>query len=360
MGPRKAVTHCRRHTPGATLPAACAPRAPYRSLLAEIGRLLEEGRTQAYRALHAALVQTYWAIGKQIVEFEQEGRRRALYGGALLERLSADLRTRYGAGFSKSNVYLMRQFYLAYPKFQPAAGKLGWSHYAELLSIGDGMARRFYERQCLHERWSRRELRRQIGSALFERLALSKDKRGVLRLARTGQLVETAADLGKDPCVLEFLDLPERGRYTERQFEQNLNDKLPIFLLELGKGFTFVKRQYRVTLDNKDYYVDLVFYHRILRCFVLIDLKLGKVDQRDIGQMNMYLNYFNAEERARGEREPIGLVLAADKNSLLVEYALGGISNKLFVSTYKLYLPDRKKLERRLQQLLAPPPSCIG
>ncbi|MBU4501697.1 MAG: DUF1016 family protein [Nanoarchaeota archaeon] len=324
----------------------------YSILIDSIGVLLEQGRKQAYQAVNQILVKTYWDIGKRIVEYEQEGREKADYGSALLKNLSKDLKLRYGKGFSKSNIYLMRQFYLKYPKFQTLSGKLRWSHYAELLSIEDDLERPFYEKQSLNESWSVRELKRQINSALFHRIALSKDRRGVLELSKKGNIIKREQDIIKDPYVLEFLKIPEDYKYSEKELEQKIIDNLQMFLLELGKGFAFVKRQYRVTLDNTNYYVDLVFYHRILKCFVLIDLKIGKVNHADIGQMNMYLNYFKEEENAEEDNEPIGIVLSAEKDHFLVEYALGGISNKLFVSKYKLYLPDKRELENKLNEVL--------
>lgn len=324
----------------------------YSSLISSIGSLLDEGRRQAYQAVNTFLVKTYWEIGKRIVEYEQEGKERAEYGSSLLDTLSKDLKVKYGKGFSKSNVYLMRQFYLKYQKFQTVSGKLSWSHYSELLSIDEDMQRHFYESQCLREHWSVRELNRQINSALFHRIALSKDKKGVIELSKKGLLIEDAKDVIKDPYVLEFLNIPESHKYSEKELEQKIINNLQMFLLELGKGFTFIKRQFRITLDNTNYYVDLVFYHRILKCFVLIDLKIGKVRHNDIGQMNMYLNYFKEEENSTEDNEPIGIILSAEKNNFLVKYALGGITNKLFVSKYKLYLPDKRELENQLREFL--------
>ncbi|MBU0535494.1 MAG: DUF1016 family protein [Nanoarchaeota archaeon] len=324
----------------------------YHSLINGIGRLLENGRRQAYVAVNSILVKTYWEIGKSIIEYEQKGEEKAEYGSKLLARLSKDLKSRYGKGFGKSNIYLMRQFFLKYRKFQTLSGKLSWSHYSELLSIEDNTARRFYESQCLKDNWSVRELQRQINSALFHRIALSKDKKGVMELSKKGLVIEHANDIIKDPYILEFLDIPEDHKYSEKELEQKIIGNLQMFLLELGKGFSFVKRQFRITLDNTHYYVDLVFYHKILKCFVLIDLKIGKVSHNDIGQMNMYLNYFKEEENSAEDNEPIGIILSAEKNSFLVKYALGGISNKLFVSKYRLYLPDKNELERRLKILL--------
>ena len=324
----------------------------YSSLINSIGALLEQGRKQAYQSVNSILVKTYWEIGKQIVEYEQHGEEKAEYGSALLDNLSKDLKIMHGRGFSKSNVYLMRQFYLKYQKFQTVSGKLSWSHYAELLSIEEDLSRQFYENQSLKENWSVRELNRQINSALFHRIALSKDKNEIINISKKGITVNTAKDIVRDPYILEFLDMPEKYKYSEKELEHKLIDNLQMFLLELGKGFTFVKRQLRITLDNTNYYVDLVFYHRLLKCFVLIDLKIGKISHADIGQMNMYLNYFKEEENSSEDNEPIGIVLSAEKDSFLVKYALGGISNNLFVSKYLLYLPDKKELENKLKKLM--------
>src|SRR3989338_7833948 len=255
----------------------------YKTLITNIGEILEKGRKDAIKIFNNILVKTYWEIGKQIIEYEQKGEVKAEYGSELLNNLSKDLSLKYGKGFKKSNVYMMRLFYLKYPKFQTLSGKLSWSHYIELLGVSEDLARRFYEKECLNEKWSIRELRRQIDSLLFERLSLSKDKKEVLALSKHGQIITDEKALIKEPYVLEFLNIPETGSYSERELEQKIIDNLQMFLLELGKGFNFVSRQYRITLDNKHYYIDLVFYHRILKCFVLIDLKIGKVVHEDIG-----------------------------------------------------------------------------
>jgi len=324
----------------------------YQLLIDDIGKILEKGRRQAFVVVNQILVKTYWEIGRLIVEYEQAGKQKAEYGSKLFEKIAADLKKRYGKGFSRSNIIYMRLFYKKYPKSQTMSDQLSWSHYVELLSVSDNLGRSFYEKQCLREKWSVRELSRQINSILFERIALSKDKKGVLELAKRGQIIKQEEDIIKEPYILEFLGISENYRYSEKELEQKIIDHLQMFLLELGKGFTFVKRQFRITLNNTHFYVDLVFYHRILKCFVLIDLKIGHVNHLDIGQMNMYLNYFQAEENAKDDNQPIGLILAADKNEVMVRYALGGISNKLFVSKYKLYLPDKKELAERVKKLL--------
>ncbi len=324
----------------------------YKGLIKEIGKILEEGRSKAFRAVNEILVKTYWEIGRRIVVFEQQGKERAKYGSDLLEKLSKDLKFRYGKSFSKSNLYLMRGLYLRYSIFQTLSGKLSWSHYVELLTIEEDLERSFYEKQSLNENWSVRELKRQIDSALFYRLALSKNKKEVLKLSKKGQLIEKPDDLIKDPYVFEFLNIQENYHYSEKELEQKLIDNLQRFLLELGKGFTFVSRQFRISFNNKHFYIDLVFYHRILKCFVLIDLKIDDVEPADIGQMNMYLNYFKAEEKSNEDNDPIGIILSARKDKIKIDYALGGISNKLFISKYKFYLPNKKELEQKLKSLL--------
>ena len=324
----------------------------YHNLIKNIGDILDRGRHKAYVAVNNILVVTYWHIGKEMVDFEQRGSERAVYGSDLLSRISRDLSERYGKGFSRSNVYIMRQFYLKYPKIQTVSGRLSWSHFVELLGVSDDLARGFYEKQCLRENWSTRELSRQINTMLFERLALSRDKKAVMVLSKSGHVIEKDADIVKEPYVLEFLKIPQSHAYSEKELEQRIIDNLQMFLLELGKGFAFVGRQYRISFRNKHYYVDLVFYHRILKCFVLVDLKIGNVDHLDVGQMNIYLNYFKKEEMAMDDNGPIGIILAADKDEVLVEYALGGISNKLFVSKYQLYLPDKKQLQAQLRKLI--------
>jgi predicted nuclease of restriction endonuclease-like (RecB) superfamily len=324
----------------------------FQKLVDSIGITIESARQRAIQAVNNELLKANWEIGKYIVEYEQHGNEKAEYGSSLLTNLSKDLKSRFGKGFSKSNIYLMRQFYLKYQIFQSVTGKLTWTHYAELLGVSDDFARGFYEKQAVNDNWSVRELKRQISSSLFERLALSQDKSGVLKLSEKGLIISEPKDIVKDPYVLEFLQIPEEYRMTESKLEQKIIDNLQTFLLELGKGFSFVGRQYRITLDNDHYYVDLVFYHRILKCFVLIDLKTKHIKHKDIGQMNMYLNYFKSEENTEGDNPPIGIVLGADKNDILVEYAIGGISNNIFVSKYQIYLPDRKILEQKVKEIM--------
>jgi Uncharacterized conserved protein len=324
----------------------------YNLLLNNIGITLQKARENALKAVNHELVKANWEIGKYIVEYEQQGNEKADYGSSLLTSIAKDLKTAYGKGFGKSTIYLCRQFYIKYPNFQTLSGKLSWSHYAELLTVSDDFARTFYEKQSSIENWSFRELKRQINTALFQRLALSKDKDGVLALVEKGQKITFPEDTVKDPYVFEFLGIPKEKIIRERVLEKKLIDNLQKFLLELGNGFSFVARQFKITIDNEHYFIDLVFYHRILRCFVLIDLKTRKVKHQDIGQMNLYLNYFKEEENIEGDSEPIGIIIAGDKHEFLVKYATGGLSNKIFVSKYQLYLPEQKVLEEKVKQII--------
>lgn len=328
------------------------PNNDYQQLVGSIGNLLTEARSQVARAANTILVQTYWRIGQYIVEFEQQGQTKATYGEELINRLASDLRLRYGKGFSRSNLFTIRQFYIQYPKIQTLSGLLSWSHYIELLKIEDQLERDFYTKQCEKERWSVRELKRQRNSLLFHRLALSKDKEGALKLAQQGQEVVVASDILHDPYVLEFTGLSDTVVPHEKNLEDALISNLQTFLLELGRGFAFIGRQYRISIAGRHLYVDLVFYHRILKCFVLIDLKSGEIQHEDIGQMNLYLNYFRKEENTEGDNEPIGIVLGSSKNKVMMEYAMQGITNQLFTARYQLYLPKREELEHEIQRIL--------
>ncbi len=328
-------------------------KSKYTELINEIGILLRKGRGQVAKSVNTILVQTYWLIGRYIVEFEQGGEEKAEYGSFLFEQLSKDLTQRYGKGFSRSNLLYMRKLYLTFSKSETLSNVLSWSHYFEILRLDNQLEIKFYLKQCEKENWSVRELKRQMKSMLFHRLALSKDKKGVLELSEQGQEIQQAEDILKDPYVLEFLDIPQTYQYMEGELEEKLISNLQNFLLELGKGFTFEKRQYRISISGKHFYVDLVFYHRILKCFVLIDLKRGEVTHQDVGQMNLYLNYFKKEVNTEGDNLPIGIVLGANKDHVLVEYATESISNQLFISRYQLYLPDKKQLEQQLNKLLA-------
>ncbi|MBX9806637.1 MAG: PDDEXK nuclease domain-containing protein [Flavobacteriaceae bacterium] len=327
-------------------------KQPYSELIDTIGSLLQQGRQQAAQSVNAILVQTYWYIGQHIVEFEQKGNEKAEYGSQLFERLSKDLTLAYGKGFGRSNLLYMRKLYLSFPISGTLSHLLTWSHYYEILKADSELEISFYSKQCQHERWSVRELKRQMRSSLFERLALSKDKEGVLKLAKEGHLIENPEDLIKDPFVLDFLNIPEQYRYLENELEEKIISNLQQFIMEMGKGFAFIGRQYRMSIGGKHFYLDLLFYHRILKCFVLVDLKRGEIDHQDIGQMNLYLNYFKKEEATEGDNEPIGIILGAHKNHILVEYAADSITNKVLLSKYQLYLPDKKTLQNQLDKLL--------
>lgn len=326
------------------------PDEAYNHLLQDIGTALNNGRRKAAAQINQTLVETNWNIGRYIVEYEQAGHEQAEYGSESLKRLARDLTDRYGKGFSWSNVYRMRQMYLAFPIFATVSQKLSWSHYVELLKIDDLQERSFYLRECEQENWGVRELKRQMKSMLFQRLALSKNKAEVMALAENGQIIEKPEDIIKDPYVFEFVGLPELPVYKEGDLENALIDNLSQFLLELGKGFTYVGRQQRVNIGGRIFKIDLVFYHRILKCFVLIDLKRGEVQHEDIGQMNLYLNYYREEMNTEGDTEPIGIVMGAYEDKLMVKYATQNISNQLFVSRYQLYLPEREQLENEIRR----------
>jgi predicted nuclease of restriction endonuclease-like (RecB) superfamily len=327
-------------------------KQPYSELINKIGSLLQQGRQQAAQSVNTILVQTYWYIGQHIVEFEQKGNERAEYGSQLFDRLSKDLTIAYGKGFGRSNLLYMRKLYLSFPISGTLSHLLTWSHYYEILKADSELEISFYSKQCQHERWSVRELKRQMRSSLFERLALSKDKEGVLKLAKEGHIIENPEDLIKDPFVLDFLNITEQYQYLENELEEKIISNLQQFIMEMGKGFAFIGRQYRMSIGGKHFYLDLLFYHRILKCFVLVDLKRGEIDHQDIGQMNLYLNYFKKEEASEGDNEPIGIILGAHKNHILVEYATDSITNKVLLSKYQLYLPDKKTLQNQLDKLL--------
>ena len=326
----------------------------YNDLISRIGDLLQAGRQKAAQSVNTNLVQTYWEVGRHIVEFEQKGKVRAEYGSQLLDKLSKDLTISYGKGFSRSNLFQVRQFYVRFPKVQTVSGFLTWSHYTEILKADTDLEISFYSKQCEKERWSVRELKRQMKSLLFHRLALSKDKEAVLKLANEGHQIENPEDLIKDPFVLEFLNIPQQYQYLENELEDKIIDNLQQFIMELGKGFAFIGRQYRMSIGGKHFYLDLLFYHRILKCFVLIDLKRGDIDHQDVGQMNLYLNYFRKEEATEGDNEPVGIILGAYKNQILVEYATDSITNKVLLSKYQLYLPEKELLQQQLSKLIDP------
>jgi predicted nuclease of restriction endonuclease-like (RecB) superfamily len=323
----------------------------YSQLISQISDTFVSGQQKAVLAVNAHLVETYWKIGEYIVEYEQGGNEKAAYGKRLLERLSKDLSLLHGKGFSLSNIKRMRQFYQTFPIGAELPHQLSWTHCVELLKIDDPLERSFYLNQTINENWSTTQLIRQKKASLYLRLAASKDKEGILKLAQKGQIIEHPADIIREPYILDFLQIPEAHTLSETEIEERLVSQLQNFLLEMGKGFAFVGRQYRIILGNRAHRIDLVFYHYILKCFVLIDLKRETAGYEDIGQMNMYLGYFEKEENNEGDNPPIGIVLAREKDEYVIEYAMHNISSRLFVSKYQLYLPTKEDLIRALERI---------
>ena len=324
-------------------------------MIEQIKTLLESARQKVAAEVNSTLIATYWQIGKIIVEDEQKHESRAEYGKQTLKTLSKVLSEEYGKGFSRSNLQNMRQFYLAYPKCQSLTGKLSWTHYCELLLISDEQKRSFYEKECLNARWSVRELKRQIDSSLFERLLLSSgdaNKEKVLSLAMNGNEIAKPEDIIRDPYVFEFLGLPEDKPFFESDLEAALVAQIEKFLLELGRGFMFVGTQQRVTFNNHHYYVDMVFYNKILKSYVLIELKNTKLMPEAVGQLNMYLNYYANEINDEGDNPPIGIILCTDKGNFDVQYALGGLSNNIFASKYVLYMPNKEQLIAEVERVI--------
>ena len=368
------------------------------SLYTRVRQILESARVGVARSVNTTQVVANWLIGREIVEEEQRGAKRAGYGKALLADISKKLRADFGSGYSVDNLEWFRAFYLGYPRLlafeksdaprristplqisdavrrksfsvRPTSTtdtsswspgllhpNLSWTHYRTLLRAEQPAARAFYEIESIQQCWSARELERQIASLLFERLAKSRDKAGVLRLATKGHEIATPADIFKDPVVIEFLGLPDSHRLAESDVEQALLDQLQTFLLELGKGFAFVARQQRLTLDGDHFYIDLVFYHVVLKCYVLLDLKVGKLSHADLGQLQLYVNYYDREKRTAGDQPTLGLILCTDKNDAVVKYTLGAEQGKkIFASRYKLHVPTEAALQaevrRELKQL---------
>lgn len=324
-------------------------------MLTEIRDIVNSARQNVAAQVNNELIVAYWNIGRVIVEHEQDSNERAEYGKESMRQLSRTLTKEFGKGFSLSNIYNMRQFYLDYPKFQSLTGKLTWTHYCELLSVSDRDKRSFYEKECVRSGWSVRELKRQISTSLFERILLSEgksNKEKVVELAERGQEIAGPEDIVKDPYVFEFLGLPDKKPILESDLEKALVKQIEDFLLELGRGFMFVGTQQRVTLNNTHYYVDMVFYNKELHAYVLIELKTAKLMPEAVGQINMYLNYYAAEVNEEGDNPPIGIILCTDKNNVTAEYALGGLSNNIFASTYTYVIPDKERLIEQVEAVL--------
>jgi len=334
----------------------------------KIVELLKQARNSVVRTINKTMVYTYYEIGRIIVEEEQKGKTRAEYGKQILKGLSKKLTSEFGKGFSVDNLENMRKFYLTYSISETSSRKsdseksetvsrildksdfrLSWSHYLFLSKIDNPEERKFYEIEAINNNWSVRELQRQFNSALFERLVLSRDKKEIKKLSQKGQVVEKPKDTVKDPYILEFLGLPEEKKYSETELEQKIIDKLEHFLLELGKGFTFVGRQVRFTFKEKHFRVDLVFYNRILQCFVLIDLKIGEISHQDLGQMQMYVNYYDRMVKLPNENQTIGIVLCRTKDDALVEMTLPENNEQIFASKYLTVLPSKEELKKLIE-----------
>lgn len=325
------------------------------SLVLEISKILETARKNIATQINAELLVSYWNIGRIIVEHEQNSKTRATYGAQTLKELSKALTMAFGKGFSRSNLQNMRNFYLTYANMPDASGIFTWSHYCELLSISDDNKRSFYERETLNSKWSVRELKRQISTSLYERLLLSDgnvNKETVLSMALHGIKISNPADIIKDPYVFEFLGIPENKPMMESDLEKALVQQIEKFLLELGRGFMFVGTQQRVTLNNIHRYVDMVFYNKILRAYVLIELKTVKLLPEAVGQLNAYLNYYSAEVNDENDNPPIGIILCTDKESIEAEYALGGLSNNIFASRYVYYIPNKEELIAQVEAVI--------
>lgn len=328
-------------------------------LYINIAALLQQAKQTVVRAVNQTMVCTYYEIGRMIVEDEQQGQHRAEYGKQVLKELSQRLATDFGKGFSERNLEQMRKFYLVYSISQKTSAELqspqfqlSWSHYLKLMRMQNVQERQFYEIESFKNGWSLKELQRQFDSALYQRLALSRDKAEVKRLSQQGQVLEKPIDAIKDPTILEFLGLPEQSCYSESKLEQVLFDKLEHFLLELGQGFTFVGRQVRFSFDEKHFRVDLVFYNRLLRCLVLIDLKIGELTHQDLGQMQMYVNYYDRFVKLPEENKTVGIVLCQDKSETLVEITLPENNDQIFASRYQTVLPDKQVFINLLNQSL--------
>jgi predicted nuclease of restriction endonuclease-like (RecB) superfamily len=346
--------------------------------------IIESARAGAARSVDTAQVVSNWLIGREIVEEEQGGEKRAAYGRRMLEKLAVKLLAEYGEGYSVSNLRYCRQFSVDYPGLlgatpihQPLVGELGdlaeaapipqppvaeswrpgilsrslcWRHYLALIRVDTRAKRDFYEIEAVKNNWSGRELERQINSLLYERLALSKDKAGVMELATKGQEISKPGDVFKDPLVLDFLGVPATSKLTESDLEEALIANMQKFLLELGRGFAFVARQERLTLDGDLFFVDLVFYHAVLKCYALVELKVGKLTHQDLGQMLFYVNYFDRERRTEGDGPTLGLILCTDKNDAVVQYTLGEANKAIFANRYKLHLPSEAELMEEVRR----------
>lgn len=319
-------------------------------LYSDIKQVIEKGKDTAYRAVNATMVEVYWQIGKLIVEDEQGGKEKADYGAALLEELSIRLTKEYGKSFSSRHLRYIRQFYVVFPKWNAVRSELSWTHYRLLLKTEREDARLFYMQEAIEGNWSTRTLERQLNSLYFERMVLTqKGGRTLVKAEAEGKKESMEArDIIKDPYVLDFLELKANTNFYEQELEQAIIDKLQDFLLELGKGFSFVSRQYRVSLEGEHFFIDLVFYNYILKCFLLIDLKTGKLSHQDVGQMDMYVRIFEEKMRQESDNPTIGLILCSEKNNAVAKYSLLNDSKQIFASKYKTYLPTEQELQQEI------------
>jgi predicted nuclease of restriction endonuclease-like (RecB) superfamily len=348
-----------------------------KSLVLSVKSLIHEARKSVVRNVNTAMLITHYEVGRMIVEEEQHGKGRADYGKEVIKHLSEELIKEFGKGYSADNLEKFRKFYSCYhsrisesvirksgakiksesvirisqPYFETFAlsFQLSWTHYFHLLKIENESERNFYEIEASANNWSVREMQRQINAALYERLSLSKDKKGIKKLSSKGQILERSTDVIKDPYVLEFLDLKEDNRYSESDLETAIINKLEHFMLELGKGFLFEGRQRRFTMEGHHFYVDLVFYNRLLKCFVLIDLKIGELTHQDIGQMQMYVNYYDRKIKTKEENPTVGIILCRKDNKTVIEYTLPEGNKQIFSREYKLYLPSKEELKKQLE-----------
>lgn len=324
-------------------------------LVESIKRIVLNARKNVYQKVNQELILTYWQVGKEIVEEEHKNNIDNKTSRQIILNLSKLLTKEIGKGFSRSNLFNMRKFYLEYPSVQSVTGHLTWTHICELLTIEDKDKRRFYEKECINASWSIRELKRQIDSSLYERLLLSQgkaNKEKVLELAQKGQELNKPEDILKNPYVFEFLGIPDKKPILEKDLEAKLIRHIEDFLLELGRGFMFVGSQQRITINNTHYYVDMVFYNKILRCYILIELKTTKLDIADGGQLNTYLNYYKTEVNDANDNPPIGIILCAEKDEITAEYILGGFENNVFASKYVTILPNKEKLIEEVEYVI--------
>lgn len=318
-------------------------------LFAQIKQMLDNARRQIARTVNSTTVEAYWQVGKYIVEYEQEGNVKAEYGKGIIDRLSKRLSMEYGGGFSTTNIRYMRQFYLFYPIRHTVCDELSWSHYRHLIRVEDETARNYYLAECVAENWSVRQLQRQINTMFYERMLASRDKDKVkAEIQRSAPKTLEPREIIHDPFILEFLGIKQGEHFLEGDLEQMLISKLQHFLLELGRGYTFVARQKRITLDGQHFYIDLVFYNIPTRCYVLIDMKIDALTHQDIGQMQMYVNYYTRELMNPGDNPPVGIVLCAEKNDAVVEYTLPKDEKQVFAAKYMTYLPTKEELKQLL------------